>query len=135
MLCLSPSPSTWESSEGAARSLLHGRAQGKAEVPGAPGRASRCGRIPQARHCLCCEQGSPRADLSLRPAHQRLAKRETHPDELRVYEGAPHGFLCEDRPETYDAGAAEDAFGRILGALEGGAGRGVSGRGRPITSG
>ncbi|MFJ6544630.1 dienelactone hydrolase family protein [Streptomyces sp. NPDC091385] len=49
---------------------------------------------------------------------QRLAAAGV-PHELRVYEGAQHAFLREDRPETYDAGAAEDAFGRIVGALEG----------------
>ncbi|MGW5103504.1 dienelactone hydrolase family protein [Streptomyces sp. NPDC004100] len=49
---------------------------------------------------------------------QRLAAAGV-PHELCVYVGAQHAFLREDRPETYDAGAAEDAFGRIVGALEG----------------
>ncbi|GHE16092.1 carboxymethylenebutenolidase [Streptomyces alanosinicus] len=37
--------------------------------------------------------------------------------ELIDYPAAQHGFLCEDRPESYDADAAEDAWKRILKAL------------------
>ncbi|MBD0741486.1 hypothetical protein BG418_08295 [Streptomyces sp. CBMA152] len=37
--------------------------------------------------------------------------------ELIAYPAAQHGFLCEDRPESYDADAAEDAWKHILKAL------------------
>ena len=37
--------------------------------------------------------------------------------ELIAYPHAQHGFLCEDRPESYDADAADDAWNRILNAL------------------
>ncbi|WP_272918989.1 dienelactone hydrolase family protein [Streptomyces sp. SID4985] len=58
-------------------------------------------------------------DADERGRIDRRLKAAGVPHELRVYEDAPHGFLCEDRPNTYDAGASEDAFGRIVGALEG----------------
>lgn len=37
--------------------------------------------------------------------------------ELIDYPAAQHGFLCEDRPESHDAAAADDAWPRILAAL------------------
>lgn len=37
--------------------------------------------------------------------------------ELIDYPHAGHGFLCEDRPDSYDANASEDAWERILKAL------------------
>ncbi|MEU4116401.1 dienelactone hydrolase family protein [Kitasatospora sp. NPDC028055] len=37
--------------------------------------------------------------------------------ELIDYPDAQHGFLCEDRPESYDADASGDAWKRILKAL------------------
>lgn len=38
--------------------------------------------------------------------------------ELITYPGLPHGFLCPDRPDTYDAAATEDVWRRLLNALE-----------------
>lgn len=38
--------------------------------------------------------------------------------ELVSYPDTPHGFLCEDRPATYRPHAADDAWSRILKALE-----------------
>jgi carboxymethylenebutenolidase len=37
--------------------------------------------------------------------------------QLIDYPAAQHGFLCEDRPESYDAYASDDAWKRILNAL------------------
>jgi carboxymethylenebutenolidase len=35
-----------------------------------------------------------------------------------TYRGVGHGFFCDERPATYDARAAADAWGRTLAALE-----------------
>lgn len=38
--------------------------------------------------------------------------------ELVTYPGRPHGFLCPDRPATYDADADADVWRRLLTALD-----------------
>lgn len=38
--------------------------------------------------------------------------------ELVTYPGRPHGFLCPDRPGTYDAEASQDAWRRVGAALD-----------------
>ncbi|MFI6684223.1 dienelactone hydrolase family protein [Streptomyces sp. NPDC050485] len=51
---------------------------------------------------------------------RRLGQRLDQADvshELVDYPQAAHGFLCEDRPESYDAEAAADAWERVLKAL------------------
>lgn len=38
--------------------------------------------------------------------------------ELVTYPGRPHGFLCPDRPDTYDAQATDDVWRRLFEVLE-----------------
>lgn len=38
--------------------------------------------------------------------------------QLITYRGRPHGFLCPDRPDTYDAEATDDLWVRLLDALQ-----------------
>lgn len=38
--------------------------------------------------------------------------------DLITYRGLPHGFMCPDRPETYDHEATEDVWRRLFDALE-----------------
>jgi carboxymethylenebutenolidase len=38
--------------------------------------------------------------------------------ELVTYPGRPHGFLCPDRPDTYDAAATDDVWRRLFDALD-----------------
>ena len=33
---------------------------------------------------------------------------------LSLIDGADHGFFCEQRPDSYDASAAADAWSRLL---------------------
>ncbi|ANY07751.1 hypothetical protein AFB00_17260 [Pseudonocardia sp. HH130630-07] len=38
--------------------------------------------------------------------------------EMVTYPGQPHGFLCPDRPQTYDAAATEDVWCRLRAVLD-----------------
>ncbi|MFI6041809.1 dienelactone hydrolase family protein [Nocardia sp. NPDC051321] len=53
--------------------------------------------------------------------------------ELTVYPQAEHGFLCEDRPASYDASASDDAWQRILEVLAQLPGRSSVGRQEPAS--